>query len=186
MKSGNVGRRCRWAIGLGGPRRVPISRRLGGCMCDAFHRAGRAVRDGIHEVANLGLTASSGYFFVVRPAGRTCLPVNMRRSHERLMTALQKEGLAEGQLRSREVLVGRKPMAKRWPDEQEPHTRRTHWMRSPLSSKSKLCTEGVDVNAAGISAKAGASYPGESASMSERTTAAGKAVGSARRSKPKP
>jgi hypothetical protein len=111
---------------------------------------------------------------VVRPAGRTCLSVNMRREHVSLMTALQKEGLAEGQLRSREVFVGRKPRAKRWPDEQKPHTRRTHRMRRPLSSKSKLCTEGVDVNAAGISVKAGASYPGRSASMSERTTAAGK------------
>lgn len=37
------------------------------------------------------------------------------------MTTWQREGLAEGQLRRREVIVGRKPMAKRWPDEQEPH-----------------------------------------------------------------
>ena len=37
------------------------------------------------------------------------------------MTARQREGLAEGQLRRREAFVGRKPMAKRWPDEQEPH-----------------------------------------------------------------
>jgi hypothetical protein len=36
------------------------------------------------------------------------------------MVALQKEDLAEGQLRHREVTVGRKPMAKRWPDEQKP------------------------------------------------------------------
>ena len=90
------------------------------------------------------------------------------------MTALQKEGLAEGQLRDREVFVGRKPMAKRWPDEQEPHTRRIHRMRGHISLKSKLCTESVYVDAAGISVKAGASYPGRSASMSERTTAAGK------------
>lgn len=37
------------------------------------------------------------------------------------MAARQREGLAEGQLRRREALVGREPMAKRWPDEQEPY-----------------------------------------------------------------
>jgi len=37
------------------------------------------------------------------------------------MAARQREGLAEGQLRCREALVGRKPMAKRCPDQQEPH-----------------------------------------------------------------
>ena len=78
----------------------------------------------------------------------------MRRKHESLMTALPKEGLAEGQLRSREVHEGRKPMAKCWPDGQKLHTRRTHRMRGPISSKSKVCTEGVGVNAAGISVKA--------------------------------
>ena len=57
--------------------------------------------------------------------------------------------------------VGRKSMAKRWPDEQEPH-RRTHRIRRPLSLKSKVCTEGVGVIAAGISVKAGASYLGRS------------------------
>ena len=55
--------------------------------------------------------------------------------------------------------MGRKPKAKRCPDEQKPH-RRTHRMRGPISSKSKVCTEGVPVIAAGISVKAGASYQG--------------------------
>ena len=80
------------------------------------------------------------------------------------MAALQKEGLAEGQLRRREASVGRKPKAKRWPVEQEPH-RRTHRMRRPLSLKSKVCTEGVGVDAAGISVKAGASYLGRSSGV---------------------
>lgn len=84
------------------------------------------------------------------------------------MVALQKEDLAEGQLRDREVIVGRKPRAKRWPDEQEPQ-RRAHRMRGQFSLKSKVCTEGVSVVAAGISVKAGASYPGRSARMSART-----------------
>ena len=89
------------------------------------------------------------------------MSVNMNRSRVSLMTALQREGLAEGQLRRREATVGRKPKAKRWPDEQKPH-RRPHRMRRPLSLKSKLCTEGVGVDAAGISVKAGASYLGRS------------------------
>lgn len=57
--------------------------------------------------------------------------------------------------------VGRKPKAKRWPDEQKPH-RHLHRVRRPLSLKPKVCTEGVGVDAAGISAKAGASYLGRS------------------------
>ena len=57
--------------------------------------------------------------------------------------------------------VGRKSMAKRWPDEQEPQ-RRVHRMRGPIIPKSKVCTEGAYVMAAGISVKAGASYPGRS------------------------
>jgi len=60
--------------------------------------------------------------------------------------------------------VGRKSVAKRWPDEQEPH-RQTHWVRGPLSLKPKVCTESVGVNAAGISVKAGASYPRRSPSV---------------------
>ena len=83
------------------------------------------------------------------------------------MAALQWEGLAEGQLRRREATVGRKPMAKRWPDEQQPHVRRTRRIRSPISLKSKVCTEGAYVDAAGISGKAGAQYPGRSPSMLE-------------------
>ena len=43
--------------------------------------------------------------------------------------------------------------ANHWPDEQEPHTRQSHRMRRPNSSKSEPCTEGVGVYAAGISGK---------------------------------
>jgi len=68
--------------------------------------------------------------------------------------------------------VGRKPKAKRWPDKQEPHTRRTRRIRSPLSLKSKVCTGGANVDAAGISVKAGAHYPGRSAITPERATGA--------------
>ena len=60
--------------------------------------------------------------------------------------------------------VGRKSRAKRWPDEQEPH-RQTHRIRRLLSLKSKVCTEGVGVNAACISVKAGASYLGRSSGV---------------------
>ena len=56
-------------------------------------------------------------------------------------------------------------MAKRWPDEQQPHVRRMRRTRSPISLKSKVCTEGAYVDAAGISGKAGAHYPGRSPSM---------------------
>jgi len=102
---------------------------------------------------------------LVRPAGRTCWTVNIHKRHVSLLAALQWEGLAEGQLRRREATVGRKPMAKRWPDEQQPHTRRTRRIRSPISLKSKVCTEDAYVDAAGISGKAGAQYPGRSPSM---------------------
>jgi hypothetical protein len=109
---------------------------------------------------------------LVRPAGRACSTVitKITRS-ESLLPARQREGLAEGQLRGREVLVGRKPMAKRWPDEQEPH-RRAHRMRGPISSKSRICTEGVNVIAAGISVKAGAHYPGRPVAVPARATIA--------------
>jgi len=119
-------------------------------------------------------TSRAAAFFCVRPAGRTCWTVNMnkRKEHVSLLTALQKEGLAEGQLRHREMFVGRKSVAKRWPDEQETH-RRAHRMRGHISSKSKVCTEGVFVNAAGISGKAGASYPGRSAGMLTRARVVG-------------
>jgi hypothetical protein len=60
--------------------------------------------------------------------------------------------------------VGRKPMAKRWPDEQEPR-RHLQWVRRPLSLKPEVCTEVAGVVAAGISVKAGASYPGRSPSV---------------------
>ena len=35
-------------------------------------------------------------------------------------------------------------------------------MRRPISSKSSTCTESIDVNAAGISVKVSAHYPGRS------------------------
>lgn len=38
-------------------------------------------------------------------------------------------------------------------------------MRGPISSKSDTCTEGVGVNAAGISVKVGAHYPGRSVDL---------------------
>jgi hypothetical protein len=38
-------------------------------------------------------------------------------------------------------------------------------MRRPLSSKSDTCTEGMGVDAAGISVKAGVHYPGRSADL---------------------
>ncbi len=104
-------------------------------------------------------------FSAVRPAGRTCSTVKQRteRNGVSLLTARQREGLAEGQLRGREAFVGRKPRAKRWPDEQEPHRRRSQRVRRPLSLKPEVCPEAAGVDAAGISVKAGASYPGRSA-----------------------
>jgi hypothetical protein len=96
----------------------------------------------------------------------------MKTNHVSLLTALQKEGLADGQLRHREVLVGRKPKAKRWPDEQEPQ-RRGHRTRGPVFPKSKVCTEGAHVVAAGISVKVGASYLGRSGCMPERASRRG-------------
>jgi len=53
-------------------------------------------------------------------------------------------------------------MAKHWPDEQESHTRHSRRMRRPRTLKSKTCTEGADVYAAGISVKVSAHYPGRS------------------------
>ena len=79
-----------------------------------------------------------------------------------LLLARQGEELAARQLRYREVSVWRKLMAKHWPDEQEPYTRQSRWMRGHRTLKSKTCTEGVVVYAAGISVKAGAHYPGRS------------------------
>ena len=58
--------------------------------------------------------------------------------------------------------VRRKPQARRWPDAQKPHTRRPRRMRGPLHSKSDTCPEGAGVDAAGISVKVSASYPGRS------------------------
>lgn len=79
-----------------------------------------------------------------------------------LLLTRQGEELAERQLRHREVFVGRKLMAKHWPDEQEPYTRQSRWMRGPRTLKSQTCPESVVVYAAGISVKAGAHYPGRS------------------------
>ena len=54
------------------------------------------------------------------------------------MTARQREGLAEGQLRRREAFVGRKPMAKRWPDEQEPHEANARGKEADISEAQYL------------------------------------------------
>ena len=43
-------------------------------------------------------------------------------------------------------------------------------MRRPISSKSNTCTESMGVDAAGISAKVGAHYPGRSAGLLRATT----------------
>ncbi len=107
-----------------------------------------------------------GRLFCVRPAGRTCLTVIIMKTDKSLLLTRQGEELAERQLRHREVCVGRKPMAKHWPDEQEPYTRQSRWMRGHRTLKSKTCTEGVVVYAAGISVKAGAHYPGRSPLLS--------------------
>jgi len=58
--------------------------------------------------------------------------------------------LAEG---SRRQVSERSETPKRWLDEQELHTRRSYWVRRPISSKPDTCTESTDVNAAGISVK---------------------------------
>jgi len=104
----------------------------------------------------------STLLFCVRPAGRTCSTVIIMKIDKSLLLARQGEGLAEGQLRYREVSVGRKPMAKHWSDEQESHTRQSRGMRRHRTLKSKSCMEGVDVYAADISVKVSAHYPGRS------------------------
>ena len=43
--------------------------------------------------------------------------------------------------------------------------RRASWMRRRLSSKSDTCTESLYVDAAGISVKVSAHYPGRSATL---------------------
>lgn len=98
----------------------------------------------------------------MRPAGCTSLTVIIMKIDKSLLLTRQGEELAERQLRHREVFVGRKLMAKHWPDEQEPYTRQSRWMRGPRTLKSKTCTESVVVYAAGMSVKAGAHYPGRS------------------------
>jgi hypothetical protein len=52
-------------------------------------------------------------------------------------------------------------------------------MRRPLSSKSDTCTEGMDVDAAGISVKVGAHYPGRSVDLPSATVAERRRDGSA-------
>ena len=52
-------------------------------------------------------------------------------------------------------------------------------MRRRLSSKSNTCTEGVDVDAAGISVKVDAHYPGRSVDLPSATVAARRRDGSA-------
>ena len=61
--------------------------------------------------------------------------------------------------------IRRKPQAKRWPDEQKPHTRRQDWMRRQIDSKFDTCTESRDVYEAGISGKVSAQYPGRSVGL---------------------
>ena len=98
----------------------------------------------------------------MRPAGLTYLTVIIMKIDKSLLLTRQGEELAERQLRNREVSVGRKPMAKHWPDEQESHTRQSRRMRRHRTLKSKTCTGDVDVYAAGISVKVSAHYPGRS------------------------
>lgn len=52
-------------------------------------------------------------------------------------------------------------------------------MRRRLSSKSDTCTEGMDVDAAGISVKVGAHYPGRSVDLPSATVAERRRDGSA-------
>ncbi len=54
------------------------------------------------------------------------------------MTARQREGLAEGQLRRREASVGRKPRAKRWPDGQESHEANARGKEANISKAQHL------------------------------------------------
>jgi hypothetical protein len=61
--------------------------------------------------------------------------------------------------------VGRKQKAKRRPDEQEPHMRRSRRARRKLSLKTDTWSEGGCADAAGISVKAGAHYPGKPEGM---------------------
>lgn len=112
----------------------------------------------------------AGFFECARQGAltRQCL---LMKIDESLLLARQGEELAERQLRYREVYVGRKPMAKHWPDEQELHTRRSGWMRRRRSLKSKTCPESVSVYAAGISVKVSAHYPGRSLNMPKATGA---------------
>lgn len=62
-----------------------------------------------HAKGNFSTLHENGGFFIGRPAGRTCLTVIMNEVNESLLLAGQGEELAEGQLRHREVIVGRKP-----------------------------------------------------------------------------
>ena len=55
---------------------------------------------------------------------------------------------------------------KRWLEEHEAHTRRSHRMRKQKSLKSKTDTECVGVYATGISVKVSVHYPGRSRSVS--------------------
>ena len=48
--------------------------------------------------------------------------------------------------------------------------RQPYGMRRPISSKSDTCTERMEVDAAGISVKEGAQYPGRSAGLPCATT----------------
>lgn len=53
-------------------------------------------------------------------------------------------------------------------------------MRRPKDSKSNICTEGVDVDAAGISVEVSAHYPGRPAVLSTKRLPASRGVGKKR------
>ncbi len=84
---------------------------------------------------------------------------------ESLLCTRQGEALAERQGCPPRGEIRRKPKAKRWPDEQKSHMRHACRMRRHISSKSHICTEGVYVDVAGISAKVNAHYPGRSTGL---------------------
>ena len=88
------------------------------------------------------------------------------------LQARQGELLAGRQGRPPRGGVRRKLQAKRWPDEQEPHKRRSCWMRRLTYPKSDTCTESMGVYAAGINVKVDISYPRRSARLPRATDVA--------------
>ncbi len=85
----------------------------------------------------------------MRPAGRTHLAIHTRQG-----------GLLAGRQRSPlRVEIRREQWPRCRPDRQESHVRRPCRMRRPISSKSDICTEGMDDYAAGIKHEGGGHYP---------------------------